>query len=207
MTKRALNRGPWERMFLDLQIKSLYWYSSKPNGVFISPRARPDSNTMVLFAVDDRCLQVFTFDRFDLLDPWNIQLDGSLIGKTILINVSPYGIDGRRGEVFLNNIGTVYDPWGGNNSQFSSVTRQSMLWNFYGATKVKLGSGSDISFPGSTLIPHGDLEMSGGTQDGRTIVRGDVLHDAERGSFTNYEFDPPCPLPLPPSLNIPSACD
>jgi len=207
MTQKVLDRAPWETMFADLQVKSEYWYSLKPNGVFISSRGGPNENTMVLYAGDDdECLQVFTLDRFDLVDPWSIQLDSSLINKTILINISPYGIDGKKGEVQIQNIGAIYDPWGGHDQTFSAVTKQSILWNFYGATKVTLGPGGGIQFPGSILIPHGDLDMLWPGQDGRTIVKGNVFHNAYGSEFHNYEFDPPCPLPLPSTLFLPQEC-
>jgi len=206
ITKKALDRVPWEHMFIHLQIKSQYWYSLKPNGVFAASRAGPNSNTMVLFAGDNRCLQVFTLDRFDLADVANIELDRSLISKTILINVSPYGIDGKKGEVVVGNIGNFYDPWGGYNRQFSSTTKQSILWNFYCATKVRLGPATGVNFPGSISVPHGDLEMNWPGQDGRTIVRGNLVHNNIGSGFRNYEFDPSCPLTLPPTLRIHTSC-
>lgn len=208
LTQTPLDRAPWEALFQDLQAKSKYWYGLTPNGKVTPTKAGPGGNTMILHAGEDEaCLQVFLLDRFDLIDPWTIQLDASLIGKTILINVSPFDKDGKMGQVQIQNIGNFIDPWGGSDTTFSSLTKQSMLWNFYGATKVTLGPGGGVQFPGSVLIPHGDFDMLWPGQDGRTIVYGDCLHNAPGSEFHNYEFDPPCPLPLPPTLPVPVECE
>ena len=206
LTQTPMDKAPWQALFTDLQKKSKYWYSLKPNGVFTSAKAGPGGSTMIWFAGDDECLQVFHFDRFDLVDQWTIKLDASLIGKTILINVSPFDKQGNKGPVQIQNIGSFVDPWGGSNLSFNSLTKQSMLWNFYGATKVTLGPGGGIQFPGSVLVPHGDLDMLWPGQDGRTIVFGNCLHNSAGSEFHNYEFDPPCPLPLPPDIDVPDEC-
>jgi len=204
--KRTLDRAPWDALFSDLQAKSRYWYGLTPNGVFINSRGGPENNTMIMYAGDSQRVQVFTFDRFDLVDLWNIRLDSSLIGRTILINVFPYDINGNKGPVRITNIGAFYDPWGGSDLYFSPAIKESLLWNFYGATKMTLGPGGGIRLPGSILIPDGDLDMLWQGQDGRTIVKGNVLHNSRGSVFANYEFDPPFPLPLPPTLPVVRNC-
>jgi len=160
-----------------------------------------------MYAGDSQKVQVFTFDRFDLVDPWNIRLDPSLIGRTLLINVSPFDVNGNKGPVQITNIGGFYDPWGERDREFSPEILQAMLWNFYGATKVTLDPGAGIRFPGSILIPHGDLDMLWHGQSGWTIVRGNVFHNSPGSIFHNFEFDPPHPLPLPPNLTVVQECD
>jgi len=161
---------------------------------------------MVLYAGDSQRVQVFNFDRFDFVEQWNVRFDSSLIGRTILINVSPHDENGNKGPVTIDNIGAIFDPWGGIDNFFNPAIKQSILWNFYGATKVTLGPGGGIRFPGSILIPDGDLDMRWPSQDGRTIVKGNVIHNARGSLFPNYEFDPPHPLPLPPTLPVVRFC-
>jgi hypothetical protein len=39
--------------------------------------------------------------------------------------------------------------------------------------------------------------MSVPGHSGRVIVNGDVIQNNQGSEFHNYEFDPPCDLPLP----------
>lgn len=214
LTQTPLDAAPFNALLDDLKVRSEYWYKLKPNGKYVTRAGGPDQNTLVLYAGDDECLQVFTLDRFALTEAFNIALDQSLVGKTLLINVSPFDENGEISTSEIKSTGQFFDPWGGNDRTFSSETKQSMLWNFYKATKVTLGGpveggGTEggIQFPGSLLIPYGDLDMLWPGQDGRTIVGGNVFHNDTGSEFHNYEFDPPCPLPLPPCFPKPAACE
>jgi choice-of-anchor A domain-containing protein len=115
----------------------------------------------------------------------------SLAGKTILINVE---LDSQ-GNVVIDNFTNIIDTTGTSGNYFNSETKQAMIWNFGKAASVTLGNSDGGSqFPGSVLIPHGSLHMLLPGQDGRTIVFGDVFHNAPGSEFHNYEFDPPCAL-------------
>jgi choice-of-anchor A domain-containing protein len=192
-------------MFDELAIKSEYWSTLEPNGI-IYPAAQksyqnPEGNRLIFAAGDDRCLQVFHADRFDLygLNGINVEFDPSLAGKTILINVaSTYNSKSGKKEVLLDNWGKMYDTSGKeqNDRDFQSSTKASILWNFYDADVVTMGPGGGVQFPGSILIPNGDLYFYWPGHGGRLIVGGDVWHDRYGSEFHNYEFDPPvCGLP------------
>jgi choice-of-anchor A domain-containing protein len=203
-------------MFDELANKSEYWSTLEPNGI-IYPAVQksyqnpdndnnPDGNRLIFAAGDDRCLQVFHADRFDLhgLNGIDVEFDPSLAGKTILINVaSTYNSISGKKEVLLDNWGKMYDTSGNeqNDRDFQSSTKASILWNFYDADVVFMGPGGGVQFPGSILIPNGDLYFYWPGHDGRLIVGGDVWQEREGSEFHNYEFDPPvCGLPecLPP---------
>ena len=121
-----------------------------------------------------------------------------MAGKTILINVaSTYNDISGKNEVNLDNWGKIYDTSGleQNDRDFQSSTKASILWNFYDADVVFMGPGGGVQFPGSILIPNGDLYFYWPGHDGRLIVGGDVWQEREGSEFHNYEFDPPCGLP------------
>jgi hypothetical protein len=163
----------------------------------------------VFSAGDDNCIQVFHADRFDLygIQGIEVEFDSSLEGKTILINVaSTLNSDTGKREVNINHWGKILDTSGGFDRSFKSSTKASILWNFYDAEVVTLGPGAGAQFPGTILIPDGDLFFFWPGQDGRTIVGGDVWHEDDGSEFHNYEFDPPCPLPQPPTMEVPNAC-
>jgi choice-of-anchor A domain-containing protein len=97
----------------------------------------------------------------------------TLEGKTILINVaSTWNSDTDKREVHIDNWGNIFDTCGGYDMMFKSNTKTRILWNFYDAEVVTLGSGAGAQFPGSILIPEGDLLFFWPGQDGRTIVGG-----------------------------------
>ena len=97
-------------------------------------------------------------------------------------------------NVVMDKFINIIDTDGTSGFSFTSETKAAMLWNFGRAATVTLGAsnGGGAQFPGSILIPHGDLRMLLPGQDGRTIVFGDVHHNAWGSEFHNYEFDPPC---------------
>jgi len=136
------------------------------------------------------------------------EFDDSLIGKTILFNVAAVDENGGK-TVSIDNIGGTHDPWGGgdtrtgNGKTFRPAMYASILWNFHEATEVTLGPGSGFQFPGSILIPEGNLNMFLPGHNGRLIVGGNVNHYRQGSEFHNYKFNPPVPLPLPPDLECP----
>jgi choice-of-anchor A domain-containing protein len=209
-SKQALDKEQYLALFDELAVKSAYWSTLQPNGIITPAIGGPSQNTILFEAVDNNCIQVFHADRFDLwgVGGVRVKFDPSLIGKTILVNVaSTLNIHSGLKEVLIDNWGEMLDPWGGNDRSFRGVTKASILWNFYDAEKVTLGPNSGPQFPGTILIPHGDLGFYWPGQDGRTIVGGDVWQESAGSEFHNYEFDPPCPLPLPPGLPVPQECE
>ena len=138
----------------------------------------------------------------------DVEFDSSLTGKTILINVASTlnSATGKK-EVTIDNWGKVFDTAGNSNKDILSSFKATLVWNFYDADKVYLGGGTGgPQFPGSLVIPHGDLDFRWPGADGRVIVGGDVWHEGEGSEFHNYELDPPCPLPLPPTVSVPPEC-
>jgi choice-of-anchor A domain-containing protein len=197
-------------LFDEIAVKSAYWARLQPNGVVKNALSHVDQNTIV-FSSDgtSRCLQVFHVDRFDLYGVSGVlvEFDSSLEGKTILINVaSTLNSNTGKKEVHIDNWANLFDTSGGSAYAFKSSTKASILWNFYDADVVTLGGLAGPQFPGTLLVPNGDLFFFWPGQDGRTIVGGDVWQERLGSEFHNYEFDPPCPLPLPPNIEIPDAC-
>jgi choice-of-anchor A domain-containing protein len=196
-------------MFDELAVKSAYWAQLEPNGILTPALAHSDQNRLVFSAGDDNCIQVFHADRFDLygIQGIEVEFDSTLEGNTILINVASTlnSVTGKR-EVHIDNWGKIFDTSGGYDRSFKSSTKAGILWNFYDAEVVTLGPGAGAQFPGSILIPDGDLFFFWPGQDGRTIVGGDVWHEDDGSEFHNYEFDPPCSLPLPPNMEVPNEC-
>jgi choice-of-anchor A domain-containing protein len=186
-----LNPQPWLDLFGELQNKSAYWAGLTPNGhVNINPIG-PAFSTVTLERGDDECIQIFFLPQAALLTPSELIISPSLAGKTILINVE---LDSQ-GNVVIDNFTNIIDTTGTSGNYFNSETKQAMIWNFGKAASVTLGNSDGGSqFPGSVLIPHGNLRMQLPGQDGRTIVFGDVFHNAPGSEFHNYEFDPPCAL-------------
>jgi choice-of-anchor A domain-containing protein len=196
-------------MFDELAVKSAYWAQLEPNGILTPALAHSNQNRLVFSAGDDNCIQVFHADRFDLygIQGIEVEFDSSLEGKTILINVaSTLNSDTGKREVHIDNWGKMLDTSGGYDRSFKSSTKASILWNFYDAEVVTLGPEAGAQFPGTILIPKGDLFFFWPGQDGRTIVGGDVWHEDDGSEFHNYEFDPPCALPLPPNMEVPNEC-
>ena len=197
-------------MFDSMAERSEYWAQLYPNGVVTPALQHEQQNRIVFSAGDDNCLQVFHVDRFDLYggNTPDVEFDSSLDGKTILINVaSTYSTASAKKEVSIPSWGKVIDPSGNDNKDILSPFKSSLLWNFYDAEKVTLGGVSGgPQFPGSLLIPNGDLDFRWPGSDGRVIVGGDVWHQSTGSEFHNYEFDPPCALPLPPDLDMPGEC-
>ena len=203
--KVALDPKPWMDMLVELQDKSAYWSSLTPNGLvnIESIHVDPPFNQVTLENGDDDCVQVFFFPQVALSTPAELIISPRLAGKTILINVE---LDSQ-GNVVIDNFINSIDTEGTSGNYFTSATKAAMLWNFGRASTVTLGaSDGGTVFPGSILIPHGDLRMLLPGQDGRAIVFGDVYHNAWGSEFHNYEFDPPCALcrrNLPNSTFVP----
>jgi choice-of-anchor A domain-containing protein len=196
-------------LFAEAAVKSSYWAHLQPNGIITPALAGNLQNTLTFSAGDDNCIQVFHADRFDLYGNKGIDVyfDPNLEDKTILINVaSTFNEATQKREVHINQWGKIVDTDGGDDMNFKSRTKASILWNFYDAEVVTLGPDGGVIFPGSVLIPDGDLFLLWPGQDGRTIVGGDVTHDSWGSEFHSYEFDPPCPLPFPPLFEPPSEC-
>jgi choice-of-anchor A domain-containing protein len=192
-TKVTMDKQPWMDLFEDLQQKSLYWSSLVPNGIVSLTDLDASESTITLEkGNNDDCIQVFKLSQIALAKPAKMILHPSLVGKTILINVEL----APDGTVTIDKLTNVIDTVGTSGLSFESTTKASMLWNFAGATTVTLGTsqGGGIVFPGTVLVPNGNLNMLLPGQDGRTIVYGNVYHNAPGSQFHNYDFDPPCAL-------------
>ena len=125
-----------------------------------------------------------------------MKFDSSLEGKTIIINMKA----DSDGNVLIQKVGNFHDPRNENSSSsdFDTNFTASILWNFYDAKTVTLGTGMDFGqFQGTILVPNGHLTVKVPGTNGRLIVGGDVTQDYHGGEFHSYEFDPVCPLPLP----------
>jgi choice-of-anchor A domain-containing protein len=193
----------YEEALEELKVKSACWSTLKMNGVCIPHFDGPNQNVAVFKAGhDDDCVQVFNLSshEFDGL-PWgiNVQFHKSLINKTILVNC---GSDSN-GQLQIEDLGNFLDPWGNGGLKFNSGMTASILWNFYNATQVDLGTGSDFGeFQGSILIPNGNLDFQIPGHSGVAIVGGDLIQEFQGSEFHNYPFDPDahpnCQLPLPP---------
>eukprot|EP00538_Stauroneis_constricta_P004253 CAMPEP_0119549574 /NCGR_PEP_ID=MMETSP1352-20130426/3241_1 /TAXON_ID=265584 /ORGANISM="Stauroneis constricta, Strain CCMP1120" /LENGTH=880 /DNA_ID=CAMNT_0007595159 /DNA_START=205 /DNA_END=2847 /DNA_ORIENTATION=- len=198
-------------MYIDLMntmaVKSAYWATLSPNGIFVPFAQGPNGNTMLFKAGPvDACVQIFNVDATDLSPPFgvNVQFDASLAGKTILINVNSDG-----GLANIGNLANFVDPDGNGGFDFGSQYIASILWNFHDAAHVELGDDQfgNGQFRGSVLVPFGSLRMTMPGQSGRMLVSGDIMHDVEGSEFHNYKFEPPCPLPSPPDIDIPDECE
>jgi len=205
---QSVDTQKYDDMFADIRVKSGYWYTLQNNGIVVPPLQHQNRNVLTLKAGDDSCLQVFHMDHFDM--DWgqviDVKIDPSLDEKTILINVASMEANGRR-EVTIPRWGDFIDSSGKGGHDFSSRTASSMLWNFYDADLVTLGGdGGGPQFPGSIVIPNGDLDFFWPGSNGRVVVLGDVRQESQGSEFHNYEFDPPCPLPISPDWEVPESC-
>ena len=212
-----INKQYYLSMFDDLAKKSKYWATLYPNGIVVPALASSGSNVVTFKAgydygtYDYGCIQVFHIDHFDIGigsdRVVNIQFDESLKDKTIVINVASRDIYGKR-EVHIPAWGDIIDPYGNGSTNFSPKMKRSILWNFYDADKVVLGEGGlgGPQFPGTILIPDGDLDFYWPGHGGRLIVGGDLYQERWGSEFHNYDFNPPCPLPLPPYYPLPPSC-
>ena len=153
---------------------------------------------VILFkAGDHECLQVFHIseDDFGPDRVINVEFDSSLEGKTILINVDA----GDDGDVIINGWGDFIDYDGVGSHGFDPILKARILWNFYNTDgKLMLGTGSGgPEMPGSVIVPHGDVWFGWSGQSGRLVVGGDLVMESVGGELHNYDFNPPCNLPLP----------
>ena len=209
----SLDLSVYEDALAEIQAKSQFWSQLPANGnytdYFDNP---PEENESVFSAGDGECIQVFHLtDELTNQDYGiDIKFDSSLEGKTIIINVKA----DSGGEVLIQRVGSFYDSEGGGSSshQFNPDFTASILWNFYDAKHVTLGTGVDFGqYQGTILVPNGDLTVRVPGTNGRVIVGGDVTQDFSGGEFHNYEFDPVCPLPLPnctdPATMVPNFSD
>ena len=187
-----LNTTHWRNLFGEIQEKSASWSSLTPNGQVGINRISSQFSRITLESGNDDCVQVFFLRQDALSTPAELIISPSLSGKTILINVE---LDSDN-NVVMDNLIDIMDPTGESGIYFKSETKAAMLWNFGRAATVTLGAsnGGGVQFPGSIVVPHGNLRMMLPGHDGRAIVLGDVYHNAWGSEFHNYEFDPPCGL-------------
>lgn len=187
----TMDPKPWRDLFVDLQQKSSYWSSMTPNGIMTLTDLDASEITITLEKGNDDCVQVFQLSQMALAKPAKMTIHPNLAGKTLLINVEL----APDGSVTIDKLTNVIDTAGTSGLYFESNTKAAMLWNFGLATSVTLGNGQGgIDFPGTVLVPHGNLNMLLPGQDGRTIVYGNVNQNAPGSQFHNYDFDPPCAL-------------
>jgi choice-of-anchor A domain-containing protein len=210
-----LDLSVYEEALADIRIKSRYWSELPANGVFINHLNNDPSNRHRFTAApgNDDCIQVFHLDYDAFLDSnpgndlsWRPSVDfhSSLTGKTIIINMKA----GPDGIITIENLSGFHDPDDGKDGTFDSAFTASILWNFYDATEVNLGSGGgEGPWEGTILVPNGALNVGVPGLNGRVVVGGNVTHDQVGSEFHNYEFDPPCPLPLPDNCTDPCVGD
>lgn len=205
-----INEQQYLDMFTELEARSNYWSTLYPNGKFTPAVGHPFQNEMVFEAGDDECLQVFHLDRFDLGCPsdgaCNMRFADNLQDKTVLINVASYvDSEGKRVSE-INDIGAVLD-FGDDASFPQPETFSSVLWNVYDSEEFTMcGGAGGPQMAGSVLVPNGSMTMQCPGLNGRVYVKGDVIQDRDGSEFHNYEFDPPCTLPLPSVSRIALCC-
>ena len=190
----------------DIADKSAYWATLYPNGVVVpalmaSPE-NPGKNVIIFEAGDDNCLQVFHLSKVDF-GPGigvNVKFGESLRGKTILINVA----SDEANAVTIDKWGDFIDYDNVGSHLFDPVLKASILWNFYDATHVTLGLGTGgPEMPGSVIVPNGSLDFGWSGHSGRLVVGQDLILESAGCELHNYDFIPPCPLPLPPCTECP----
>jgi choice-of-anchor A domain-containing protein len=191
----TLDLSKWTNAFVDLRAKSTYWATLTPNG-----KASFAYGVLSLSAGNSNCVQIFNFESSEpfFVATWGqeFHFDSSLTGKTVVFNINA----DSQGAVRIPNLGNFKDPQGNGGFAFSTDLTASILWNFHDATDVTIGGGwGDGEFQGSILIPtpNSKFTMSVPGHSGRVIVNGDVIQNNQGSEFHNYEFDPPCDLPLP----------
>ena len=145
LTKVALDKGPWIDYLEDFKVRSEYWYKLKPNGKYVTRAGGPDQNTMVLYAGDDDCLQVFLLDRFALEEAYNIAFDQSLLGKTILINVSPFNNYSPPMTSYAKWTGKFVDPWSKTTDTRRQPCRGYSSNRYSCSSRIRLGGTRSVS--------------------------------------------------------------
>jgi choice-of-anchor A domain-containing protein len=196
-----LDLSMYEKALTEIRVKSEYWSTLTVNGEYTPYYNGPNGNTAVFEAGNDDCLQVFHLsnDEFSTL-PWgiNVKFDQSLDGKTVLINIAA----DSQGTATVQNLANFFDPYGNGHFEFDSDFTANVMWNFYDANHVDLGAGADGNgeFQGTLLVPNGSLTMNFAGHSGRVIVGGDLTQDKAGNELHSYEYDPVCPLPLPPCV-------
>jgi choice-of-anchor A domain-containing protein len=145
----------YNTILTELKTRSIYWSKLATNGIFIK-----GSNYFEFKAGNTDCLQVFHVLSNDINPTnygFNVNFNSNLSGKTILIN-----IQSNNGVATMGNLANFFDTNNKGGFQFSSDLKASILWNFYDSTNVKLGAYTSGvgEFPGSILIPIGNLEMT-----------------------------------------------
>jgi len=195
----SVNLGEFEEAFCDVREKSEYW-ATLPNTGIITEEG---FESIVFSAGSDDCVQVFNVDsdRLALSFGRKVIFDNSMAGKTILINVAA----DSDGNASIGNLADFEDPSGRKGFNFGSDSTAKILWNFYNATDVNLGCGvnGNGELRGSLIIPTpcSNVEFCFPGHSGRVIVAGDLTQNYIGSEFHNYEFDPSCPLPEPPSYS------
>jgi len=198
-----LDLSDWSDAFLDLEEKGSYWGSLNANGNILGIH---DSNTITFEAGDGKGVQVFHVKATDLTKSYgrHVKFHQNLVQRTILINVEA----DSNGKAHIQNLADFFDTAGKHGFFFSSALVSQILWNFYDATEVIVGCGSTGvgEWRGSILVPtrSSSMEFCMPGHSGRIIVNGNLVQDREGSEFHNYDFDPPIPLPIPPSY---SDCD
>jgi choice-of-anchor A domain-containing protein len=184
----------------EIKVKSQFWSQLPANGNYLDYFDNPPLDNEALFSAgDDECIQVFHLtDELSSMNPRSylnygidVKFDSSLVGKTIIINVKA----DSDGNVWIQKVGKFHDS---DDGDFNPDFTASILWNFYDAKHVTLGTGEGFGdFQGTILVPNGELTLKVPGTNGGVIVGGDVTQDFSGGGFHSYEFDPVCPLPLP----------
>jgi len=195
----TLNLGKFTDALCDLKIKSKYWADFPDTGII----AEEGYQNITFSAGTEDCVQVFNLraDQLFLNSGKQVVLDQSMAGKTALINIDA----DSDGHASIGNFADFTDPFGNIGAEFDSDTTASILWNFHDATDINLGCGvtGNGELRGSILIPTpcSNAIFCFPGHSGRVIVNGDFTQDKEGSEFHHYEFDPICPLPLPPSYS------
>jgi len=201
----TLDLSEFSDAFCDLQVKSNFWGCLPDNGVIQGL----NTNTITFKAGDEDCTQVFHVKASELLPQYGIHVKfhSNLAEKTILINVAA----DDNGKAHVANLADFFDTSGNGGFSFSSDLVSRILWNFYDATEVVLGCGvqGNGEFRGSILVPtpSSSLKFCFPGHSGRVIVNGNIEMNKGGSEFHNYDFDPPCALPVPPSYDSCSNID
>jgi len=189
--------GQFEQALCDVKEKSEYWATLPSTGLITE-----EGGAAIIFSAGSNdCVQVFNVDPHRLFRRygWIVLFDSSMEGKTALINVAA----DSDGKASLGNLADFEDPSGKHGWDFSSDTTASILWNFHNATDINLGCGvsGNGELRGSLLVPTpcSNVEFCFPGHSGRVIVNGDLTQNKAGSEFHNYEFDPVCSLPEPPS--------
>jgi choice-of-anchor A domain-containing protein len=193
-----LDLSVYKDALAEIRVRSEFWSKLPDNGKFTPYMKHQHQNKAVFEAIDHDCLQVFHLDEDDYANiAWGIHVvfDSSLKDKTILINVKAP----EHGTVAITNLADFFDPYNNGGFDFDTAVTASIIWNFYDAKHVDLGKGTDGTgvFQGTIVVPNGSLYSQLSNHAGRLIVGEDVTQDRAGSEFHNFEFNPPCPLPLP----------